>query len=324
MGTLYLDRRNLSLHIEGKRLVIEEPDAKPRGVPMAMVERVVLRGQVQFDSGVLAKLAEQGATVVCLSARHNRRTAMLVGPGHGDVRRRLAQYQLALDASARLPLVRGLIAAKLRAQNKFLQQAMALRSDVRKPLHDALEIGQRLLAGVAEAPDIATARGFEGGSAAAYFAGLTALFAPSLNFTGRNRRPPRDPVNACLSLGYTLLHSDAVRAAHSVGLDPLLGFFHEPAYGRESLACDLIEPLRPVLDQLVWTLFRERALRAEDFTEAQGGCLLGKNGRQTFFGWYESWARTPRRYLRWQGYRLANWLGGREMELTLGEVDDAD
>lgn len=324
MGTLYLDRKNLSLSIEGKRLVIAEPDARPRTVPMAMVERVVLRGQVQFDSGVLAKLADQGSTVVCLSARHNRRTAMLVGPGHGDARRRLAQYQLALDDSARLPLVRGLIAAKLRAQNKFLEQTMVARPDVRKPLHDALETGRRTLAGVAEAADIAMARGFEGAGAAAYFEGLTALFAPSLNFTGRNRRPPRDPVNACLSLGYTLLHSDAVRAAHGVGLDPLLGFFHEPAYGRESLACDLIEPLRPVLDDLVWRMFRERALRVEDFTEAQGACLLGKNGRQTFFGWYENWARAPRRYLRQQGYRLANWLGGRAPELALAELDDAD
>lgn len=132
VGTLYLDRKSLSLSIEGKRLVITEPGVRPRTVPMAMVERVVLRGQVQFDSGVLAKLAEQGSTVVCLSARHNRRTAMLVGPGHGDARRRLAQYQLALDESARLPLVRGLIAAKLQAQNKLLEQAMTARPEVRR------------------------------------------------------------------------------------------------------------------------------------------------------------------------------------------------
>ncbi|MFZ1642954.1 MAG: CRISPR-associated endonuclease Cas1, partial [Candidatus Contendobacter sp.] len=97
MGTLYLDRRNLSLRLDGKRLVIEEPDARPRGVPLALLERVVLRGLVQFDSGVLGALAEQGTAVVCLSARHSRRTALLLGPGHGDARRRLAQYQLALD-----------------------------------------------------------------------------------------------------------------------------------------------------------------------------------------------------------------------------------
>ncbi|HUM95560.1 MAG TPA: CRISPR-associated endonuclease Cas1, partial [Candidatus Competibacter sp.] len=72
MGTLYLDRRDLSLRLDGKRLVIEEPDARPRGVPLALVERAVFQGRVRFDSGVLAALAEQGSAVVCLSARHSR------------------------------------------------------------------------------------------------------------------------------------------------------------------------------------------------------------------------------------------------------------
>ena len=80
MGTLYLDRRDLSLRLDGKRLVIEEPDARPRGVPLALVERAVFQGSVRFDSGVLAALAEQGSSVVCLSARHSRRTALLLVP----------------------------------------------------------------------------------------------------------------------------------------------------------------------------------------------------------------------------------------------------
>ncbi len=110
MGTLYLDRRDLTLRLDGKRLVIEEPDARPRGVPLALLDRVVLQGQVHFDSNVLAALAEQGTGVICLSARHSRRTALLLGPGHGDARRRLAQYRLTLDAEARLALARRLIA----------------------------------------------------------------------------------------------------------------------------------------------------------------------------------------------------------------------
>ncbi len=138
MGTLYLDRRDLTLRLDGKRLVIEEPDARPRGIPLALLERVVMQGWVHFDSGVLAALAEQGTAVVCLSARHSRRTAILLGPGHGDARRRLAQYQLALDPATRLPLARTLIAAKLRAQIRLLETAQAARPDARKPLHDAL------------------------------------------------------------------------------------------------------------------------------------------------------------------------------------------
>jgi CRISPR-associated protein Cas1 len=91
-------------------------------------------------------------------------------------------------------------------------------------------------------------------------------------------------------------------------LDPLLGFFHEPAYGRESLACDLVEPLRPRLDSWVWWLFRKEALRAAQFAHDKGACLLNKTGRGTFFAAYEAAAPRWRRYLRLQAYRL-----GREL-----------
>ena len=322
MGTLYLDRRDLTLRLDGKRLVIEEPDARPRGVPLARLERVVLQGHVHFDSGALAALAEQGTSVVCLSARHSRRTALLLGPGHGDARRRLAQYRLAFDAEARLALARRLIAGKLAAQIRLLETAQAQRPDARKPLHDGIATLRGLLPKLAAATDRDAVLGLEGAGAAAHYAALTALFPPSLNFVGRNRRPPRDPVNACLSLGYTLLHFEAVRAAHGAGLDPLLGFYHEPAYGRESLACDLIEPLRPRLDGWVWGLFRERRLRAEDFVEDKGACLLAKGGRQTFYAGYEYWAPPLRRYLRRECYRLANGLNERAPPLPEGGDDE--
>ena len=322
MGTLYLDRRDLTLRLDGKRLVIEEPPARPRGVPLALVERAVIQGAVRFDGGVLAALAEQGTAVVCLSARHSRRTAILLGPGHGDARRRLAQYQLALDPAARLPLARALVAAKLRAQLRLLEAALAQRPDVRKPLHDGIATIRDLLSALAMAADRDTVLGLEGAGAAAHYAALTALFPPALNVAGRNRRPPRDPVNACLSLGYTLLHFEAVRAAHGAGLDPLLGFYHEPAYGRESLACDLIEPLRPRLDGWVWELFRTRRLRVEDFVLDKGACLLAKAGRQTFYAGYEGWVPPLRRYLRRESYRLANGLSGRAPPLAEGGDDE--
>lgn len=325
MGALYLDRRDLRLRLDGKRLVIEEPDARPRGVPLALLERVVMQGQVGFDSGVLAALAEQGTAVICLSARHSRRTALLLGPGHGDARRRLAQYQTTFDPAARLALAQRLIAGKLAAQIRLLEAAQQQRPDARKPLHDALDSLRGLLPKLAVATDRDAVLGLEGAGAAAHYAALTALFPPSLNFTGRNRRPPRDPVNACLSLGYTLLHFEAVRAAYGAGLDPLLGFYHEPAYGRESLACDLIEPLRPRLDGWVWSLFRERRLQAGDFVMDKGACLLAKAGRQTFYASYEPWAAAPRRYLRRESYRLASWLNAQAPLLAeIEDYDDAD
>ena len=97
---------------------------------------------------------------------------------------------------------------------------------------------------------------------------------------------------------------------HVLGLDPLLGFYHEPAWGRESLASDLIEPWRPHIDEWVWDQFRKQQLREHHFSVRDGACLLGKEGRGVFFGGLESVLRPVSRGLRWQVAGLI-----REMEV---------
>jgi CRISPR-associated protein Cas1 len=191
----------------------------------------------------------------------------------------------------------------------MLCHAEIARPDLRYPLTVAIRTINGVIGQLREdAPatiTLASLRGYEGAAAAAYFGGYAHLFAESLNFTGRKKRPPPDPVNVCLSLGYTLLHYDAVRACHTVGLDPMLGFYHDISFGRESLACDLMEPLRPLMDRWVWQLFRERQLRVEHFSDDNGRCQMNKAGRHCFYGFYESQASSPRRLLRRYGYALA-------------------
>jgi len=118
-----------------------------------------------------------------------------------------------------------------------------------------------------------------------------------LNFHGRNRQPPRDPVNAVLSLTYTLLHAEAVLALYGTGLDPFIGFYHALNFGRESLACDLMEALRPQADRFVLALFRQETLTSDDFSKTDGACLLGKAGRSRYYAAYESQAESFRRQL---------------------------
>lgn len=308
MSTLYLDRQDLRLKLDGQRLVVEEPGKRPQGIPLSHLERVVVQGRVGLDSALLGAFGERGIGVQFLSARQSRQRGFLVGPGHADARRRLAQYALVTDTPRRLAWSRQVVAGKLDAQAALLRRALERRPERRKPLSDALGTLAQVSAGLEAAADLEVLRGLEGAGAAAYFAAFAQLFPASLGCTGRNRRPPRDPVNAALSLGYTLLHNEAVRAAHRAGLDPLLGFFHEPALGRESLACDLIEPLRPRLDRWVWWLFRERVVREHHFVADKGAVLLNKEGRRQYFAGYEPAARRFRRYLRMQAYRLAKQL----------------
>lgn len=308
MSSLYLDRKNLAVKLDGQALALYEDGVKKGTVPLHLLDRVVLRGNVQLESRLMGALSERNIGLLVLSGRNTEATAMLAARSHGDAMRRLGQYQTSLDESLRIPLARWLVLVKVRDQQRLLRDALAARADLRQPLTSALQtltgiIGQ-LREDAVEIP-LASLRGFEGAAAAAYFSGYTHLFAESLNFNGRKKRPPPDPVNVCLSLGYTLLHYDAVRACHTVGLDSMLGFYHDLSFGRESLACDLMEPLRPLMDRWVWQLFRERQLRIEHFSADNGRCQMNKAGRQCFYAFYESRASSARRLLRRYGYALA-------------------
>lgn len=326
MATLYLDRAELELRSDGNTLAVYENGQRRGTVPLNLVERVVVQGRrTRLESGVLLKLAEAGAATVFLSARGSRQVALVLGPRHNDAAVRIAQTLRLDNTGFCAAWARDLVAAKTRRQQQLLATCEEHRPDARKPLFTARGSLARISAQLdaAEAPSVERLRGLEGAAARAYFQGFSAVFAPALNFRGRNRRPPRDPVNACLSLGYTLLHFDAVRAAHAAGLDPLIGFYHRPAFGRESLASDLIEPLRPTVDAWVWKLFRNETLRGDHFSTSNGACQLGKSGREHFFSRWERFAASHRRWLRLRCAQLARDLR-HEGEVWLEPAEGAD
>lgn len=322
MATLLLDRTELEIRAIDNALALYENGTRTGTVPMKLLERVVIQGaRTRLDSGVLTKLAEAGAATLLLSPRASRRVAIVLGAAHNDAAVRIAQAQRVTDAAWCLAWARPLVTAKIRRQRATLARAAEHRPDQRKPLFDASATLERILPQLEHTADSAILRGLEGSAARAHFQGLAAILPPALAFTGRNRRPPRDPVNACLSLGYTMLHFDAVRAAHAAGLDPLLGFYHRPAFGRESLACDLIEPLRPAVDEWVWRLFANRDLREEHFSFDKSACLLGKTGRGRFYAEWERFAPASRRWLRLRTAALARSLRS-EGEPWLDDSDD--
>ena len=303
MTTLYIDRRNIELRVSGGAIQFHEPGGQRGSAPLAPLERVIVRGRARLTTSALGAIADAGAGVLILSGRHNRHLATVVGRPHNDVVRRLGQFDAYRDPAARLAWSRELVRAKIHAQFRLLERARERRPDKRRPLTRAIRrlraISDGFSGGSAEA-SVCRLLGVEGAAAAAYFSGFRELFPPSVEFGGRNRRPPRDPVNACLSLGYTLLHGDAVLACHAAGLDTMLGLYHEPAYGRESLACDVIEPLRPHVDGWVWGLFRDRVLADRDFSRDNGAVLLGKTARKRFYERFNPLGAALRRLLRRQ------------------------
>jgi len=318
MSTLYLDRRDSAIAIEGKLLAVYVDGRRETSVPLHLLERVVMRANVELGSSLLPRLADAGVAVVCFGGRFARHHAVVLGEPHNDGARRVGQIRAYDDPEHRRRWSKRLVIGKIRGQRRLIRRAEEARADARHALTKAGSALERALEGLrAEtAPGIERLRGIEGAASAAFFQGYTQLFAPALGFTGRNRRPPRDPVNAALSLGYTLIHTDAVHAAHAAGLDPIVGFFHELDFARASLAADLVEPLRSHVEQWVWDAFRERLLRPEDFTREDDACLLGKHARRRYFAAFEGFARPRRRLLRRWCSRLAARLAERGHDKT--------
>jgi len=296
MTSLYVDRRGVTLKADGEALVFYENGERVGTVPLAPLSRVFMRGDVTLSSSLLGKLGERGIGVVVLSGRKAEPT-MLLGRPHNDAARRVAQYRLSLDADFCLRFSRAIVEAKLNAQAAFLAE----RRDVELQSRYLLTLSLRRLDGAIAAVDAQTStaslRGLEGAGAAAYFEGFSDLLPERLKFHSRNRRPPKDPVNAVLSLGYTLLHAEAVLALYGAGLDPFIGFYHALDFSRESLACDVVEPLRVEVDRHALTLFRTEKLRMDDFSQTDGACLMGKAGRTRFYAEWEPVAERLRKRL---------------------------
>ncbi len=323
MSTLYIDRKNVRLEYDAEALVFYENGERIGTVPLAPLQRVFIRGNVTLDTSLLGKLGGHGIGVVILSGR-KAEPSLFLPRAHNDASRRIAQYRAATDPTRALALSRHVVRGKLQAQMGFLDSKLDTRLDARYEISRALRGLGGMLEQVAEKPTVAELRGLEGASANLYFAAYAALAPESLRFHGRNRRPPRDPLNAVLSLGYTLLHAEAILGAHAVGLDPYIGFYHAPAFGRESLASDLVEAARPEVDAWALTLFNRQELRADHFSTTGEGCFLGKAGRERFYRAWEPLAENLRKGLDAQARELLGLIGaGEAAEAGLRDAWDA-
>lgn len=324
MPAVYIDRSNLRLEYGGGTLIIRPPDGPPQALPLRQIDALLVRSNVQVEARLLAHLASQGTSILIMSGRSGERLARVTGYRHGDAARRVAQYHAWLDEKFRIQTARYILSRKLRSQHNLLVRALGIRPDLRYPLTRAMRVIRNGHGSVKTACKIASLRGIEGAAAAAYFEAYGALLPDKCNFTGRNRRPPRDPVNAALSLGYTMLMSDGVRALLLAGLDPLIGYYHELEHKRDALACDLIERHRAGIDYMVWRLFAERHITPEQFERHNGACLMTKAARKHFYAAYEAWMDSNRRRLLEDAHFLIRALPGGKLPDEPLELDSDD
>lgn len=264
MAILYVTEQGATLLKRGERLVVEKQKKIIHWVHAHKVEQVILMGQVSLTPGAIAYLLEAGIDTVFLSYYGRYRGRLLAHLGK-NIELRQLQFQRLADPARRLEFARAFVAGKLYNCRVLLRRQNQERpeEEVTAAVHQLRRLGRQ----VEGAADLETLMGLEGRAAAVYFRAFGRLLrVPDLAFDGRRRRPPPDPVNVLLSLGYTLLANAVYTQVHVAGLDPYLGSLHGVEYGRPSLVLDLMEEFRPVLvDALVLTLVNRRILRATDF-----------------------------------------------------------
>lgn len=272
------------------RLRVERDGEAISSLPLARVQTLVL-GQRAGASGPLLRRAVAAGTDVVMVDDHGGYVGRLGRRRGADVRVRAAQFRVAEDSEASLTLARAMAAAKLRNMRIAVLRDVRRRKST-KAGRTATKVASRLAAASGHAADAssgAALMGMEGAGSRAYFGWLADELDDKWQFQGRNRRPPRDPINAMLSFGYTLLVGELVSACEIAGLDPDMGFLHSPRWGRPSLALDLMEQWRPVLvDVAVMTLVRSGRVEPDDFsTDSERGCRMNERSKRAFLVAYE-------------------------------------
>lgn len=298
LNTVYVrDHRAQIQHRRGS-LLISAPTGSQR-VPLEAVDGLVLLGGAQITTQALDACARRGVRIAAL--RMNGAIRFIVhGPTSGNVHLRTAQFEAVQDEDRSLAVARSIVAAKLQNSRQVVRrwardQKVPDESEqlASRATQIAKRIGRLPIAQTADA-----VRGIEGDAARIYFRALRIVLASSpLEFSGRTRRPPRDPVNALLGFCYGMLVTECIGAAESVGLDFQMGCFHRPRAGRPSLALDLAEEFRALTDRFVVTLVRRRQIGPEDFDHTPGGAVyLSDDGRARLLSSWESHKGTEIRH----------------------------
>ena len=287
---LYLTEQGAVLRKAGDRLLVEKEDEVLLDLPYHKLESVLLFGNVQVTTQAMAELLEKGVTLSLFSRQGMYRGAL--SPARGkNIELRVAQFEAYRDTARALALAKAIVQAKI-ANGLAVLNRYREKNEVSADFDARRDSLAQTLASVTGAENVAAADGFEGAAAHAYFDCLMEFNRSAMKWPGRKKHPSTDPLNALLSLVYTLIMHELAGLIEGVGLDPYLGFLHQVDYGRPSLALDLMEAFRhPVADRLVLTLVNKQMLGEEDFRSGgeRPGVFLTPPAMKRFFAEYERW-----------------------------------
>lgn len=347
MTTLYLTEPRSVVRKDGETLIVKIPANKENGaaertvrIPLLKVDQVVVLGDSTVTTPALLALLEQKADI-CFCNYWGRFQGRLTPPVSKNVFVRAAQFRSHETYPQRVALAACFVRGKLHNERTFLlrgnrslqgQEPTEVVNNAVETLNELIREVEHLETEEGGPPDpahpqfqsaLGTLQGLEGAGAAAFFRGFRRLLKQDLDFTGRHRRPPTDPVNALLSFGYTLLMNHVLSAVQIVGFDPYIGYLHSQGYGKPALALDLMEEMRtPIVDSVVLTVVNKQILQPKHFENQLGVHQLTPSGRKIFLQQFEARLNTEiqhpvfgykasyRRCLELQARLLAKFLLG--------------
>jgi CRISPR-associated protein Cas1 len=289
---LYLNTQGMRVGKSGEVLQMRDKNALLQEVRIGEICQLNLMGNVQISTQAVQALCE-AEVPVCYFSQGGWFYGITRGLNIKNIFLRRAQFRLAEEEWFALSLASRLVAGKIRNQRTMVQ-----RNHIEPNPVTLLEM-KRMAQRAEQANSQEELLGLEGNAARLYFSSFAAMikYQPGENesakafqfdFVSRNRRPPRDAVNALLSLAYSVLVKDFTIACYAVGFDPFLGFYHQPRFGRPALALDLMEPFRPLIaDSAVLSAINTRMVTPADFIRTGPAVALTPNGRKGFFRAYE-------------------------------------
>lgn len=283
MSVLYITEQGATVGFTGGRIVVRKNRQVLQELPVIKLEQIVAVGNINITPAVVAYCLQAGIEVSYLSSPGHF-TGRLQPEYNRNVIPRQRQFERASDADFMLGTAKRIVAGKIRNMMAMVKRQRRLRGEDGAPLAEL----EAILPRIEKAAAADSLYGYEGSASAAYFRAFRAALRGDWVFETRNYHPPADPVNAILSLGYTMLYKDMHAAISIVGLDPYLGCFHKPRQGHAALASDLIEEHRAVLvDRLILTTLNKRVVSQQDFEQdADGRFRLAKPAFKKFLGLY--------------------------------------
>lgn len=322
MSTLYITTQGATLQkISGQFIVFKKKDVL-QNVPETHIRQIVLVGNINLTTPTVSFCLEKQIEVVFLS-QGGRFRGRLNGDSSRSVEVRRRQYERALDKNFCLVQAKAFVTGKIQNQTAIVRQQI---KNGKMP-NDFGNL-QNLLRKAQLTTSTESLLGIEGSASATYFRMFGAWIPKPFVFDKRSSNPPKNEVNALLSLSYTLLYNRIATNLNMIGLDAYLGFFHKAQNGHAALASDLVEEFRPVIaDALVLRLISRKQLKITDFTRENGKIHLTDAGKKIFFSEFENkmaskrqteagdnWSLSYTKIIERQAHHLARVIKGEEKQ----------